>query len=83
MDRAAVVVGNGAYQFKPLRPLDNPLNDAREMNRRLTELGFTVTLVENGAKARLDDVVKQIERAFPRGGVGVFYYAATAFSTRA
>jgi uncharacterized protein len=75
MDRAAVVVGNGAYQFKPLRPLDNPPNDAREMNRRLTELGFKVTLVENGDKARLDDVVKQMERTFPRGGVGVFYYA--------
>ena len=75
LERAAIVVGNGAYQFKPLNRLTNPPNDAREMNRRLTELGFAVTLIENGDEARLDDAVKRIERTFPRGGVGVFYYA--------
>ena len=35
---AALVIGNGD---EPLIPLDNPLNNARERNRRLTELGFS------------------------------------------
>jgi TPR repeat protein len=73
--RAALVIGNGDYQNEPLSPLDNPLNDAREVNRRLTELGFNVTLMEDGDAAGMDDLVARIPEVFPDGGVGVFYYA--------
>ena len=73
--RAALVIGNGAYAHDPLVPLDNPLNDAREMNRRLTELGFDVTLVEDGDAAGMEGIVERIPEVFPSGGVGVFFYA--------
>lgn len=73
--RAALVIGNGAYAHDPLVPLDNPLNDAREMNRRLTELGFDVTLMEDGDAAGMGGLVERIPEVFPSGGVGVFFYA--------
>jgi uncharacterized protein len=73
--RAALIIGNGDYAHEPLSPLDNPLNDAREMNRRLAELGFDVTLMEDGDAAGMSRLVERISEVFPAGGVGVFYYA--------
>ena len=75
LSRAALVIGNGQYAHPPLSPLENPLNDAREVNRRLTELGFDVTLMEDGDAAGMDALVERIAEVFPSGGVGVFYYA--------
>ena len=45
------------------------------MNRRLTELGFEVTLVQDGDAAGMNGVVQRIPQVFAAGGVGVFYYA--------
>ena len=43
--RVALVIGNGAYDGVPLA---NPANDAREMARTLTDLGFQVVEVRDG-----------------------------------
>src|SRR5918994_4674756 len=64
--RAALIVGNGDYAYEPLSPLDNPLNDAREMNRRLAELGFDVTLMEDGDAAGVKPPVWRHSGGFPR-----------------
>jgi TPR repeat protein len=73
--RAALVVGNSDYRYKPLYVLGNPLNDARAMNSALSELDFDVTMVEDGDHARLDLLVERIAREFPEGGVGLIYFA--------
>ncbi|MBR0744012.1 caspase family protein, partial [Bradyrhizobium japonicum] len=49
--RAALVIGNSAYQSVPFLP--NPVNDASDVSAVLKKLGFTVKSLTN---ARFDDV---------------------------
>jgi peptidyl-prolyl cis-trans isomerase C len=49
--RAALVVGNSAYQSVPFLP--NPVNDASDVSAVLKKLGFTVKTLTN---ARYDDI---------------------------
>jgi hypothetical protein len=71
--RAALVIGNAAYDNAPLR---NPVNDARTMAATLQELGFKVTALENASlttmKRAIDDFGDGLRRS---GGVGLFYFS--------
>jgi hypothetical protein len=55
--KIALVIGNWAYQFKPL---NNPQNDARDMAQLLSQqLGFEVIHKENlSFDQMLDEVIK-------------------------
>jgi len=71
--KMALVIGNWAYQFKPL---NNPKNDAREMAQLLRQLGFEVIHKENlGFEEMQDEVINFKLRLMDKGQVGLFYFA--------
>jgi TPR repeat protein len=70
--RFAVVIGNGAYG---IRPLPNPVNDARSVSAVLREVGFDVLYVENASAQELRRAPAAIRERAARDGVGLFYYA--------
>jgi formylglycine-generating enzyme required for sulfatase activity len=74
--RVALVVGNAAYTYAS--PLTNPLNDAREMSRVLTSLGFKVTTTTNTSRQRLRQAIDQWGETLRAGDVALFYYAGHA-----
>ncbi|HSX79565.1 MAG TPA: caspase family protein, partial [Candidatus Saccharimonadia bacterium] len=71
--RAALVIGNAAYDSAPLR---NPVNDARVMAATLRTLGFEVTALENATltdmKRAIDDFGDSLRSG---GGIGLFYFS--------
>jgi len=70
--RAALVIGNGAYDAAPLR---NPVNDARAMAAALREAGFDVTPLENADQRAMEEGVRTLAGKLAGGGVGLFYFA--------
>jgi formylglycine-generating enzyme required for sulfatase activity len=70
--KIALVIGNWAYQFKPL---NNPHNDARDMAQLLSQqLGFKVIHKENlSYEEMLDEVIKFKLKL--KGQIGLFYFA--------
>lgn len=71
--RVALVIGNGAYDGVPLA---NPANDAREMARTLTDLGFQVVEVRDATKVQMAQALSRVHDALRgRHGVGMLYYA--------
>jgi formylglycine-generating enzyme required for sulfatase activity len=78
--RTALVVGNAGYRDSPL---NNPVNDARDMSEALRALGFEVIQQENvdkrGFDAAVSDFARQLQQ---RGGVGLFYYSGHGAQVR-
>ena len=71
--RVALVIGNAAYKGMPL---DNPVNDAREMARTLKTLGFEVAELENAPQSAMVDAIRAFgEKLKATHGVGLFYFA--------
>gem|GEM_PF-4085207 len=70
--RTALVIGNGDYLKTPL---NNPVNDAKDMAAVLGDLGFHVILGTNRDKAGMQAAVDQFGRRLRQGGVGLFFYA--------
>jgi formylglycine-generating enzyme required for sulfatase activity len=70
--RAALVIGNGAYESSPLR---NPPNDAQAMAGVLRQLGFDVTEMENLDQKAIKKEIQAFGQKLLKGGVGLFYYA--------
>ena len=71
--RVALVVGNSAYAHA--NPLPNPVNDAGDMAKALTEVGFEVILGLDLTKPAFDAKVRDFARALDRADVAVFFYA--------
>lgn len=71
--RVALVVGNSAYANAPA--LANPANDAADMARALTRLGFEVVLGRDLDKAQLDARVREFARALEGADVALLFYA--------
>lgn len=75
-DRLALVIGNAGYQN--VSALDNPVNDARLMERTLREAGFTVTTLVEADRAGMIRAVEQFGRdlrAAQPGALALFYFA--------
>jgi uncharacterized caspase-like protein len=70
--RVALVIGNGTYEDAPLR---NPVNDASDMARALTALGFEVIHKENLNQNDMKRAIREFGSKIRGGGVGLFYYA--------
>jgi hypothetical protein len=70
--RVALVIGNAAY---PEDSLKNPVNDAIDVAKALTDIGFDVTLLENADRRKIHDAVKNFNRRLSQGEIGLFYYA--------
>lgn len=71
--RVALIVGNSAYVNSPV--LLNPVNDAGEMAKALTEVGFQVILGLDLDKRGFDGKVRDFARALDGADVAVFFYA--------
>jgi hypothetical protein len=71
-ERTALVIGNNAYQTAPLK---NPVNDADDMSRALSALGFRVTLLKNVDRRSMEDSIRSFGHQLKNGGVGLFYFA--------
>jgi formylglycine-generating enzyme required for sulfatase activity len=78
-ERIALVIGNAAYEEAPLK---NPVNDARAMARRLGELGFQVTKLEDASKAQMEDAIASFEGKLGPQKSALFYYAGHGIQVR-
>ena len=72
VERHALVIGNANYAAKPLR---NPVNDARDMGARLTELGFQVELLLDADLPTMLSGVIEFGKGLDDNSVGLFYFA--------
>jgi uncharacterized caspase-like protein len=70
--RTALVIGNAAYDFGPLR---NPVNDATDIAAALRQLGFEVTLWRNADLRVMHEAIDTFSRQLRQGGAGLFYFA--------
>ena len=71
-ERLALVIGNGAYQTAPLK---NPVNDAEDVSKVLSSMGFKVSLHKNVDKRTMEESIRSFGRQLKSGGVGLFYFA--------
>jgi tetratricopeptide (TPR) repeat protein len=72
--RAALVIGNSAYQNVPA--LSNPQHDAEAMAKTLRAIGFdTVTLVTNATHQTLIDALRTFAGAAEQSDWAMVYYA--------
>ena len=71
-DRLALVIGNNAY---PAAQLKNPVNDAEDMGKALSSVGFKVTLHKNADRRTMEESIRSFGRQLKSGGVGLFYYS--------
>ena len=70
--RTALVIGNNAYETAPLK---NPVNDARDISKTLTELGFDILYKEDLTQRDMKRAIREFGAKIRNGGVGLFYYA--------
>jgi uncharacterized caspase-like protein len=71
--RTALIIGNAAYSFAPLR---NPLNDAEAMAKALESAGFKVMMETDADQAKMVEAVRTFGAELKkRGGVGLFYFS--------
>ncbi|HNG96146.1 MAG TPA: caspase family protein, partial [Acidobacteriota bacterium] len=70
--RVALVIGNGNYPFGSLR---NPVNDATDMAKTLTNLGFEVISRTDVTQREMLALISAFGRQLHSGDVGLFYFA--------
>ncbi len=70
--KLAVVIGNADYSTSPL---DNPVNDANDLTRQLSGIGFKVDTVRNGGRAAMLAAVQRHAAQLTPQTLSVFYYA--------
>jgi formylglycine-generating enzyme required for sulfatase activity len=70
--RTALVIGNANYKSSPLQ---NPVNDARDMAETLQELGFSVTTKLDCSAREMTEAIREFGNALVHSVVGLFYYA--------
>ena len=74
--RIALVIGNAAYRFAPLR---NPIHDVRDMEIELQKLHFKVSRIENVASRSMRKAIDELSKASEQSSsVVLFYYAGHA-----
>ncbi len=71
-NRWALVIGNGAYETAPL---NNAVNDARDMAQALRDMGFDVIESVNQNRRQMTDSIRIFGGKLKAGGVGLFYFA--------
>jgi Caspase domain len=71
--RLALIIGNSAY--KTISPLVSPINDANDMARTLTNLGFQVVKLENQTQRAMKTAIRNLGNQLTKGGVGLFFFA--------
>lgn len=75
----ALVIGNGAYKDSPL---NNPVNDARDIAGLLGQLGFEVILEENADRRAMIEAVDRFADKIPGADATLFYFAGHGLQVR-
>ncbi|WP_413993453.1 caspase family protein [Labrys okinawensis] len=71
--KAALVIGNGAY--RSVTPLVNPPNDAADMAASLGRIGYAVTLVRDGDLQAMNDGLRAFLRDADHADSVVIFYS--------
>ena len=78
--RLALIIGNASYKSSPL---NNPVNDARLMEKVLKDAGFTTIKAENASIREMRRLVRDFgDKLKASGGVGLFYFAGHGVQVR-
>ena len=70
--RIALVIGNAAYRRSPL---DNPVNDATDIDQALRGLGFRTILVRNASLGQMREVTRRFADQLSSADVALIYFA--------
>jgi ankyrin repeat protein len=70
--KVALIMGNKDY---PDTPLMSPVNDAQDISRSLTRLGFTVTTKTNLNQKDFEEAIRQFSREIKDADVALFYFS--------
>jgi hypothetical protein len=70
--RVALVIGNSSYAVSPLK---NPVNDAHDIAKALTQLRFDVIYRENLNQNDMKRAIREFGARIRNGSVGLFYFA--------
>jgi invasion protein IalB len=71
--RVALVLGNSAYRFMPV--LQNPRNDAVDVERALKGLGFETVLATDLDRVAMNAAVSRFSRIVQGADVAIVYYS--------
>lgn len=77
--RVALVIGNASYKDAPL---DNPVNDARDMAEMLRRTGFEVIELINGTQKEMNRAIAKFGDRLRSDSVALFYYAGHGLQVR-
>lgn len=70
--RAALVIGNSAYESSPLK---NPENDARDIANALGNIGFETSCIVNADREAMEKAIRKFGKDLTKSEVGLFFYA--------
>jgi uncharacterized caspase-like protein len=70
--RSALLIGNSRYRGNTLR---NPVNDARLMQKALTEVGFTVAIVLDASQSQMLDAIQSWQSSSRDSNIRLMYFA--------
>jgi len=73
--RKALVIGNGEYTQKSFAKLNNPVNDAADMDATLTRLGYQVTRLTNASYGTMDEKITEFCAGLSNQDEVLFYYS--------
>ncbi len=70
--RVALIVGNSKYAYNPL---DNPVNDATDLDAALKSLGFKTTLLRDANITQMRNATRQFADDVASSDVALIFYA--------
>ena len=70
--RVALVIGNAQYKISPL---ENPVNDATDVDQTLKQLGFQTTLVRNATLGQMREATRRFAEQLQSADVALIYFA--------
>lgn len=77
--RVALIVGNAAYKISPL---DNPVNDAIDVDTNLKRAGFQTMLLRNATLAQMREATRRFADQLPTADVALIYFAGHGIEAR-
>ena len=77
--RVALIVGNAAYKISPL---DNPVNDATDVDTGLKRAGFQTTLLRNANLAQMREATRRFADQLTTADVALIYFAGHGIESR-
>ena len=74
--RKAIIFGNQSY---PTSPLNNPAKDAKDLYKKLTDMGFKVTLLLNSNRKEMELAFQKYLNELNKGDISIFYFIFNIF----